>query len=93
MKRGINLISLAILAILVALPAFTGKPTEANQAGSEPQDEPEQGQEQVIVGRITFLEKNLFRYLQEEKDWALAARDIPVETATFSTRRFKDAPN
>jgi len=76
MKRGINLISLAILAILVALPAFTGKPTEANQAGSEPQNEPEQ--EQAVVGRITFLEKNLFRYLQEEKDWALAARDIPV---------------
>jgi hypothetical protein len=78
MKRGINLISLVILVILLGLPAFTEKPTEANQAGSEPQDEPEQGQEQVVVGRITFLEKNLFRYLQEEKDWALAARDIPV---------------
>jgi hypothetical protein len=78
MKRAKNLIFLAVLVILVGLLAYIGKPTEANQAGSEPQDEPEQGQEQVIVGRITFLEKNLFRYLQEEKDWALAARDIPV---------------
>jgi hypothetical protein len=72
------LISLAILVILVALPACTEKPTETKQAKTEPQDKPEQGQEQAVVGRITFLEKNLFRYLQEEKDWALAARDIPV---------------
>ncbi len=78
MKRGISLISLAILAILVALPACTGKPTEAQEAYSEPQDKPEQAQEQVVVGRITFLEKNLFRYIQDAKDWALAARDVPV---------------
>jgi len=76
MKRAKNLISLAVLVILVALSGYAEKPTEANQAGSEPQNEPEQ--EQAVVGRITFLEKNLFRYLQEEKDWALAARDIPV---------------
>jgi hypothetical protein len=78
MKRGINLISLAILAILVALPACTEKPTETKQAKTEPQDKPEQGQEQAVVGRITFLEKNLFRYLEDAKDWALAARDVPV---------------
>ena len=78
MKRGINLISLAILVILVALPACTEKPTETKQAKTEPQDKPEQRQEQAVVGRITFLEKNLFRYIQDAKDWALAARDIPV---------------
>ena len=80
MKRGINLISLAILAILIALPACTEKKTEttpaapATQAGGETQEK----QEQAVVGRITFLEKNLFRYLEDSKDWALAARDVPV---------------
>ena len=80
MKRRINLISLAILAILIALPACTEKKTEttpaapATQAGGETQEK----QEQAVVGRITFLEKNLFRYLEDAKDWALAARDVPV---------------
>ena len=78
MMRRMNLISLAILVTLVALPACTEKPTETKQAKTEPQDKPEQGQEQAVVGRITFLEKNLFRYLEDAKDWALAARDVPV---------------
>jgi hypothetical protein len=80
MKREINLISLVIVAILVALPACTEKKTEttpatpATQAGGDT----EQKEEQAVVGRITFLEKNLFRYLEDAKDWALAARDVPV---------------
>ena len=41
MKRGMNLIALAIFSILVALPACTEKPTETKQAKSEPQYKPE----------------------------------------------------
>ena len=34
--------------------------------------------EPPVVGRITFMEKNVFRYLSDAKDWALAMVDIPV---------------
>lgn len=78
MKRDMNLISLAFLAILLALPGYADKPTEAMQVTGDLQDRPEPGQEQAVVGRVTFLEKNLFRYIQEAKDWSLAVRDIPV---------------
>ena len=34
--------------------------------------------EPPAIGRITFIEKNVFRYLSDAKDWALAMVDVPV---------------
>jgi DNA segregation ATPase FtsK/SpoIIIE-like protein len=34
--------------------------------------------EPPVIGRITFVEKNVFRYLSDAKDWTLAMVDIPV---------------
>jgi hypothetical protein len=75
MKRHVNSI-LGILAVVLTVSACTDKPKEAPQVKTEAEEKPEQ--EQVIVGRITFLEKNLFRYLRDAKDWSLAALDVPV---------------
>ena len=44
--------------------------TEVKKEEAEP--------EPPVVGRITFIEKNVFRYLSDAKDWALAMVDIPV---------------
>jgi hypothetical protein len=38
-----------------------------------------QDQEQIIIGRISFLEKNVYRFLRDANDWTLAMRDVPVE--------------
>jgi DNA segregation ATPase FtsK/SpoIIIE-like protein len=44
--------------------------TEVKKEDAEP--------EPPVVGRITFMEKNVFRYLSDAKDWALAMVDVPV---------------
>ncbi len=43
---------------------------ELNKENTEP--------EPPVIGRITFIERNLFRYLRDAKDWALAMVDVPV---------------
>lgn len=63
---------LLLVIALVALEAVLGCRNKTATKTEKPEDE------QVVVGRITFLERNVFRYLQEAKDWTLAVLDIPV---------------
>ena len=73
MKPRLTIIALVLLTVLGGLTACKENRTQTTE---DTQGKPDQ--EQLIVGRVTFLEKNLFRYLRDIKDWTLAFRDVPV---------------
>jgi len=69
-----------VLFLAMAVGFYSCKenpPPQTKTAAKEvkPQD---QEPEPPVVGRITFMEKNVFRYLSDDKDWALAMVDVPV---------------
>jgi len=66
---------LVLFAFAVGLSSCKENPppqtkTEIKKEAPEP--------EPAVVGRLTFMEKNVFRYLRDAKDWALAIVDVPV---------------
>jgi len=73
MNPRLALIALALLTLLGGLSACKETRKETTQDTQGKAD-----QEQIIVGRVTYLEKTLFRYLRDIKDWTLAFRDVPV---------------
>lgn len=63
------------LAVSVGLYSCKENPPPQTKAEVKKVDaEPEP----PVVGRLTFMEKNVFRYLRDAKDWALAIVDVPV---------------
>jgi hypothetical protein len=46
----------------------------------------EEGEEEILVGRIAHLQGKLLRYIDEEKDWVLTVKDSPfgLEDALYS---------
>lgn len=66
--------TIVLLATLGVIPGCRD-----NRPQTTPQSQAKPEQEQIIIGRINFLEKNLYRFLQDAKDWTLAMRDVPVE--------------
>jgi hypothetical protein len=76
MKHRVELAFLAFLAIAVGLSSCKENPPP--QPKAEAKKAPEAEPEPPAIGRITFMEKNVFRYLRDAKDWALAMVDVPV---------------
>jgi DNA segregation ATPase FtsK/SpoIIIE-like protein len=75
MKHRVKFTFLVFLAIAVGLSSCKENPppqTKTEVKKEDPEPEP------TVVGRITFMEKNVFRYLRDAKDWALAMVDVPV---------------
>jgi hypothetical protein len=82
MNRNTDITRLVLLALLAGLWSCKESPQLSQQqakpaAQAETQKE-EAEPEPPAVGRITFMEKNLFRYLSDAKDWAMAMVDVPV---------------
>ncbi len=79
MNKRIAFNLLVLLAMAMGLASCKDNPqpqskAEVKEVKKEEASEPEP----PVVGRITFMEKNVFRYLSEAKDWALAMVDVPV---------------
>jgi hypothetical protein len=75
MKHRVEFTFLVLLAIAVGLSSCKeNPPPQAKTVVKKEAPEPEP----AVVGRITFMEKNVFRYLRDAKDWALAMVDVPV---------------
>jgi hypothetical protein len=79
MNRRIALVFLQVLFLGAGFssckentPTQQAKPEPAQVKKEDPEPEP------PVIGRITFMEKNLFRYVSDDKDWALAMVDVPV---------------
>ena len=78
MNRRMEFSIFVLLAMTVGLtsckenapPQTKAEVKEVKKADAEP--------EPPVVGRLTFMEKNVFRYLSDAKDWALAMVDVPV---------------
>ena len=75
MKDRLKFTFLVLLAMAVGLSSCKENPppqpkAEIKKEAAEP--------EPAVVGRLTFMEKNVFRYLRDAKDWALAMVDVPV---------------
>jgi len=75
MKGRLKFTFLVLLAMAVGLSSCKENPppqpkAEIKKEAAEP--------EPAVVGRLTFMEKNVFRYLRDAKDWALAMVDVPV---------------
>jgi DNA segregation ATPase FtsK/SpoIIIE-like protein len=76
MKDRLKFTFLVFLAMAVGLSSCKENPPP--QPKAEATKAPEAEPEPPAIGRITFMEKNVFRYLRDAKDWALAMVDVPV---------------
>jgi len=79
MKKPLVFNLLVIVALMIGFASCKDNPppqtkTEVKEVKKNEASEPEP----PVIGRITFIEKNVFRYLSDAKDWALAMVDIPV---------------
>jgi hypothetical protein len=74
MTRTFRLLIITIALCLAAVPSY---------ASAQSNPEETQG---VLVGRITFVEGQLLRYVAEEKDWVATVKDAPfgMEDALFA---------
>ena len=79
MNRRIEITYWALfLAIAVGFYSCKENPPPQTKTAAKEVKPQDQEPEPPVVGRITFMEKNVFRYLSEDKDWALAMVDVPV---------------
>ena len=71
---------LSFILLLFAVPAAWPR-TEPQGARQHPQEK-----EGVLVGRISYVEGEILRYVPEQKDWVLAVKDSPfgLEDALYS---------
>jgi DNA segregation ATPase FtsK/SpoIIIE-like protein len=76
MKDRLKFTFLVLLALATGLSSCKENPPP--QPKAEAKKAPEAEPEPAVVGRITFMEKNVFRYLRDARDWALAMVDVPV---------------
>jgi hypothetical protein len=69
------------LALLLSLACF---PSGASMAQSQSEDQEEE--ENVLVGRITYIEGEILRYVPDEEDWVVTVADAPfgLEDALYS---------
>lgn len=80
MKKRIALNLLILFAMAIGLASCKENPPPAQtKAAVKSEVKKEDAEpEPPVVGRITFMEKNVFRYLSDAKDWDLAMVDVPV---------------
>jgi DNA segregation ATPase FtsK/SpoIIIE-like protein len=78
MNRRIEISFWILLAMAVGFSACKEDPPRQTKTAAKEVKQQDQEPEPPVVGRITFMEKNVFRYLSDAKDWALAMVDVPV---------------
>src|SRR5262245_31405845 len=82
MKQRAELALWVILAMAVGLWSCKQTPAPSSQAKTETKEIQKEAAdaepEPPVIGRLAFMEKNVFRFLPEEKDWSLAMVDVPV---------------
>jgi DNA segregation ATPase FtsK/SpoIIIE-like protein len=78
MNRRIEISFGILLATAVGFSACKENPPPLTKTASKEVKPQDQEPEPPVVGRITFMEKNVFCYLSDDKDWALAMVDVPV---------------
>lgn len=78
MNRRIEITFLVLLASAVGFSSCKENPPPQMKTAAKEVKQQDQEPEPPVVGRITFMEKNVFRYLSDAKDWALAMVDVPV---------------
>lgn len=73
----------AFVFLFVAAPAVWARP---QPPGPEQRKQHAKEREGILVGRISFVEGELLRYVPEEKDWVLTVKDTPfgLEDALYS---------
>ena len=64
MRNHISSINIFLLLLMAAL--FFSAPASAVE-----------DQEGILVGRVEYMEGDLYRYIEEEKDWVLTVKDAP----------------
>jgi DNA segregation ATPase FtsK/SpoIIIE-like protein len=78
MNRLLTAILLLLWTTTVGISSCQDSPpAQAKKAVTEIKKEDAEP-EPPVIGRITFMEKNVFRYLRDAQDWALAMVDVPV---------------
>jgi hypothetical protein len=78
MSRRTKITSWVLLTIVVGFYSCKENPPPQTKTAAKEVQQQDQEPEPPVVGRITFMEKNVFRYLSDAKDWALAMVDVPV---------------
>jgi DNA segregation ATPase FtsK/SpoIIIE-like protein len=78
MNRRIEISFGILVAMAVGFSACKEDPPPQTKTAVKEVKQENQEPEPPVVGRITFMEKNVFRYLSDAKDWALVMVDVPV---------------